>query len=88
MDVDGEIGHCGLCAVVGLRDMYVDDYEMIHYQLQKEIMDEESELYRRLIGSDHHFNKVLHTLTGDGIGHAPRERTIGNLFPSMWCTFT
>lgn len=34
VDVDSD-GHCGFRAVVLLRDMYIDDYQMICYQLQK-----------------------------------------------------
>jgi hypothetical protein len=49
-DVVGD-GYCGFHAVVGLGD--VDDYQMICYQLQKELIGEESECYRRLTVTNH-----------------------------------
>jgi len=58
VDVAGD-GHCGFRAVAGLRNMFVDDYQIICYQLLKELNGENSEHYRRLIGSDKQFNEVL-----------------------------
>lgn len=49
VDVTGD-GHCGFHTIAGLRDMIVDDYQMIHFQLQKELNNEEIECYRRLLG--------------------------------------
>lgn len=67
-------GHCGFCAVAALRNMYVDDYQIICYQILKELNGEDDERYLRLIGSDKQFNEVLHALTGDGIGPAPLDK--------------
>jgi len=67
-------GHCGFRAVVGLHDMFVDDYQITRYQFHKKLIIEETECYRRLIGSDNHFIEVLYALTGDGIGPAPRNK--------------
>lgn len=47
--VDGD-GHCVFCAFVCLRDMFVDDHQMILYQLHKELISEENVRYRRMIG--------------------------------------
>jgi len=49
-------GHCEFHTVTCLRDMTVDDYQMIHYQLQKELNSEEIECYCRLIRSNNQFN--------------------------------
>jgi hypothetical protein len=38
-------GHCGFRAIVGLHDMAVDDYQIIHYQILKELADDGSEHY-------------------------------------------
>lgn len=45
VDVAGD-GHYRFRAVVGLRNMYVDDYQIICYQLLKELNSEDSEHYR------------------------------------------
>jgi len=38
-------GHCGFRSVADLRDMCFDDYQMIHYQLLKELTSKDSERY-------------------------------------------
>jgi len=71
VDVVGD-GYCGFRTVVGLR--VVDDYQMICYQLQKELTGEESECYPRLTRTNHWFNQVLHALSGDGIRCDPLDK--------------
>jgi len=36
VDVAG-CGHCGFCIVACLRDMYADHYQIVYYQLLKEL---------------------------------------------------
>lgn len=43
-DVEGD-GHCELCTIADLRDMSVDDYQTIHYQLLKKLEGDDSESY-------------------------------------------
>jgi len=43
-DVLGD-GHCGFRVVADLHDMSVDDYQIIHYQILKELADDGSEHY-------------------------------------------
>lgn len=74
-------GHCRFRAVAGLRNMYVDDYQTICYQLLKELNGEDSEHYQRLIWSDKQFNEVLHAWTGDGIRRAPSGKWM--IMPDM-----
>jgi len=38
VDVAGD-GHCGFRAFVGLRNLIVDDHQMICYQLHKEFIE-------------------------------------------------
>jgi len=45
-------GHCEFRVVAGLRNLNVDDHQMILYQLHKELIGEENEHYRCLIGAD------------------------------------
>jgi hypothetical protein len=67
-------GHCGFCGVTSLRDIFVDDYLITHYQLLKEPTDDDGEPYLRLIGSKNHFNEVKHTLIDDdGIALTPLD---------------
>jgi len=47
---------------------------MIGYQLLKELISEENDCYRQLIGSDKRFKEVLQALAGDGIGPAPTDK--------------
>jgi len=42
--------HCGFRAVADLRDMYVDDCQMICYQLYIELNNEENVCYQQMIG--------------------------------------
>jgi len=82
VDVDGD-GHCGIRAIVVLRDMYIDDYQMICYQLQKAIFGEEYECYRRLIRSEHLYNEVLYALTSDSIGFRAAPPNKWMIMPDM-----
>lgn len=52
---------------MGLHDMYVVDYQIIHYQLIKELPGEDSDRYFFLIVSERRFNEVRHDLTDDCI---------------------
>jgi len=67
-------GHCELCVVRGLHDMFVDDYHIIQYQLLKEMIDDDNDRYLRLIGSEKGFNDVKHALASDGIDLAPPDK--------------
>jgi hypothetical protein len=73
VDVYGD-GHCGFRVVDGLRNMYVDNYHMISYQLQQDLISEENECYQWLIGLDNRYNEVLYGLIGDGICFAPPNK--------------
>lgn len=44
IDVAGDC-HCALCAVAGLHDISVDDYQIIRYQLLKDLTCDDSESY-------------------------------------------
>jgi len=73
VDVVGD-GHCGFRTVAGLRNLIIDDDHMIHYQLQKELTDEENEHCRKLIGADRRYKRILGTLNFFGIGPAPPDK--------------
>jgi hypothetical protein len=49
VDVTGD-GHCGFHAVACLRNLSVDDHQIIRYQLHKELISEENARYKRMIG--------------------------------------
>jgi len=54
VDVAGD-GHCGICAVVGIRNLSVDDHQMICYQLHKELISEGNVRYQRMINDDRRY---------------------------------
>jgi hypothetical protein len=67
-------GHCGFRAVAGLRNLSVDDHQMICYQLQKELIGEGNARYRRMINDDKRYKEVLGALTYSGIRYAPPDK--------------
>jgi len=69
VDVAGD-GHCGLCAVAGLRNLSVVDHQMICYQLHNELISEGNARYRRMINDDRRYKEVYFS----GIGHAPPDK--------------
>jgi len=73
VDVAGD-GHCGFRVVAGLRNLSVDDHQMICYQLHNELIDEGNARYRRTINDDRRYDKVLGALTFSGIGPAPPDK--------------
>jgi len=73
VDVVGD-GHCGFCAVEGLRNLSVDDHQMIYYQMHKELIGEGNACYRRMINTDRWYKEVLGALTFTGIGPAPLDK--------------
>jgi len=73
VDVAGD-GHCGFRAVAGLRNLSVDDHQMIRYQLHQELIGEGNARYRRMINDDKRYKDVLGALTYSGIGYAPPDK--------------
>lgn len=73
VDVAGD-GHCGFRAVAGIRNLSVDDHQMIRYQLHKELIGEGKAHYRRMINDDRQYKEVLGTLILFGIGLAPPKK--------------
>jgi len=67
-------GHCGLHADAGLRNLSVDDHQIIRYQLHKEIIGEGNARYQRMINDDKRYKEVLNTLTFSGIGPTPPDK--------------
>ena len=61
-DVPGD-DHYGFCEVVGLHDMFVDDYQITRYELLKELTGDDGEYYLWSIGSEKRFDKVKHAVT-------------------------
>jgi len=51
VDVAGD-GHCGFIAVAGLRNLSLDDHQMICYHLHKELIGKGNGRYRRMINDD------------------------------------
>ena len=50
-DVPGD-GHCGFRAVAVLRNLTVDDHQIVRYNLYKELVGVENACYRRMINDD------------------------------------
>ena len=68
-------GHFGFHVLVaGQRDISVDDYHIIRYQLLKELTGDDIKRYLIYIGLEKRFNEVKHSLTGDGIDPAPPDK--------------
>ncbi|KEH22913.1 DUF674 family protein [Medicago truncatula] len=73
VEVAGD-GRCGFRAVAGLRNLSLDDHQMICYQLHKEIISEGNTRYQRMINDDRRYKEVLGALTFYGIGHVPPDK--------------
>ena len=67
-------GHCGFHAVVSIRNLSVDDHQMIGYELHKELIGEIDARYRQVINDDKRYKEVLNTLTFSGIGPTPPDK--------------
>jgi len=72
-DVPGD-GHCGFRAVEVLRNLIVDDHQIVWYNLYKELVNVENARYRRMINDDRRYKEVSDTLSYNGIGNAPRDK--------------
>jgi len=73
VDVAGD-GHCGFRAAAGLRNLSLDDHQMICCQLHKELISGGNAHYWRMINDDRRYKEVLGALTFSGIGHAPPDK--------------
>ena len=73
VDIAGD-GHCGFRAVAGLRNLSVEDHQMICYQLHKELIGEENACYGHIINDDRRYKEVLGALTFSGIGPAQPDK--------------
>jgi len=60
-----------------LRNLSVDDHQMICYQPHEELISEGNARYRRMINDDRRYKEVLGAVTFSGIGPAP---------PNKWMT--
>jgi len=69
-------GHCRFRAIAGLRNLSVDDHQMICYQLHEELIGEGNARYRRMTNDDKRYKEVLDALTYSGIGYAPPDKWI------------
>jgi len=75
-DVPGD-GHCGFRAVAVLRNLTVDDHQLIWYHLYKELVGLENTHYRRMINNGRRYKEVYDALPYGGIGKA---------LPNKWMT--
>jgi len=75
-DVLGD-GHCGFRAVAVLRNLTVDDHQIVWYNLYKELAGVENARYRRMINDDRRYKEVSNALSYGGIENAP---------PGKWMT--
>jgi len=73
IDVPGD-GHCGFRAVAVLRNLSVDDHQIVRYNLYKELVGVENARYRRMINDDKRYKEVSDSLSYSGIGNAPRDK--------------
>jgi len=73
IDVPGD-GHCGFQAVAVLRNLSVDDHQIVWYNLYKELVDVENACYRRMINGYKRYKEVSDALSYGGIGNAPRHK--------------
>jgi len=79
-DVPGD-GHCGFRAVAVLRNLIVDDQQIIRYHLYKELVGVENACYRRMINDDRRYKEVSDALSFSGIGNAPPKKWM--IMPDM-----
>jgi len=73
VDVPGD-GHCGFRAVAVLRNLTVDDHQIICYHLYKEHVGVENACYRSMINDDRRYKEVSDALSFSGIGNAPPDK--------------
>jgi len=69
-------GHCGFRAVAVLRNLTVDDHQIIWYNHYKELVGVENARYQRVINDDRRYKEVLDALSYAGIGNAPWDKWI------------
>jgi len=74
-DVPGD-GHCGFRAVAVLRNLTVDDHQLIWYLLYKELFSVENARYRRMINDDRRYKEVYDALSYGDIGNAPPDQWV------------
>ena len=67
-------GHCGFRAVAVLRNLIVDDHQIVRYNLYKELVIVGNARYRRMINDDSRYKEVLDALSYTSIGNAPRDK--------------
>jgi hypothetical protein len=68
-DVAGD-GHYGFRAVAVLRNLTIDDHQIICYHLYKELVGVENSRYRRMIDDNRRYKEVSNALSFSGIGNA------------------
>jgi len=67
-------GHCGFQAVAVLRNLTVDDHQLIRYNLYKELVGVENARYQRMINDDRRYKEVSGALSYAGIDNVPRDK--------------
>jgi hypothetical protein len=72
-DVPGD-GHCGFRAVAVLRNLTVDDHQIVWYNLYKVLVGVENARYRRMINDERRNKEVSDALSYVGIGNAPSDK--------------
>jgi len=73
VDVPGD-GHCGFRVVAVLRNLIVDDQQIICYRLYNELVGVENVCYRRMINDDRRYKEVSDALSYGGLGNAPPDK--------------
>jgi len=66
--------HCGFRAVAVVRNLAVDDHQIVWYNLYKELVGVGNARYRRMINDDRRYKEVLDALSYAGIGNAPQGK--------------
>jgi len=64
-------GYCRFRVIVVLRNLTVDDHQIICYHLYKELVGVDNACYRRMINDDMRYKEVSDALSFSGIGNAP-----------------
>jgi len=67
-------GHCGFRAVAVLRNLSVDDHQIVQYNFYKELVGVENARYWRMINGDKRYKEVSDALSYGGIGNGPRDK--------------
>ena len=57
-----------------LRNLTVDDHQIVWCNLYKELVGVENAHYRRMINGDTRYKEVSNALSYGGIGNAPRDK--------------